>query len=144
MRVAPWIALLAIAPAAWGLDFRSAAEPAVLYEAPSAKSTKLLVIARQTPVELIVSNPDGWSKVRDAKGALAWIETRMLSPRRTLLVKADKAQIFTRPDDKAELAFEAEKDVALDWVESGPSGWVRVKHRDGQGGFVRVTQVWGL
>lgn len=144
MRIAPWIALLVVAPAAWALDYRSANEPGVLYEAPSTKAAKLLVIARQTPVELVISNPDGWSKVRDAKGAMAWIETRLLSPRRTVQVRADKAQVFAQPDAKAELAFEAEKDVVLDWIEAGPAGWAKVKHRDGQVGFVRVGQVWGL
>ena len=25
----------------------------------------------------------------------------------------------------------------------GKGGWLRVRHRDGQAGYVRVTQVWG-
>ena len=32
------------------------------------------------------------------------------------------------------------------WVESAPAtpGWIRVRHRDGASGFVRVSQVWGV
>lgn len=146
MHLSPGFALLLslLAPAAWALDFRSATEPSVLYQGPSLKSMKLLVAAKLTPLELVISNPDGWSKVRDAKGTMAWIETRFLAPRRTLIVRSDKAQIRAEADEKAALAFEAEKDVVLDWVEAGPAGWVKVRHRDGQGGFVRITQVWGL
>jgi len=145
MRASGFALLFAFAvPAAWALDYRSIGEPAVLYDAPSAKAGKVLVAARQTPVELVVSNPDGWSKVRDARGAMAWIETRLLVPRRTLLVRTDKAQVRTQADDKAPLAFEAEKDVVLDLSAVGPPGWVKVRHRDGQDGFVRVNQVWGL
>jgi SH3-like domain-containing protein len=86
----------------------------------------------------------GWSKVRDASGHLLWIENKALSSRRTVMVKADKAQVRAQADDKSALVFEAEKDVVLDWAETGPAGWVKVKHRDGQSGFVRVGQVWGL
>lgn len=134
--------LLASVPA-WALDYRSAAEPAILWDGPSAKAKRLYLIARGTPVELVVVQ-GAWSKVRDAKGDLAWIENKSLSTQRTVMVKAERAQVHTQPDDKAPLAFEAEKDVVLDWLEPGPAGWVKVKHRDGQSGLVRVGQVWGL
>ncbi|RTL57892.1 MAG: hypothetical protein EKK46_01850 [Rhodocyclaceae bacterium] len=134
--------LLAV-PAAWALDYRSATEAAVLWDAPAAKAKRLFVIARGTPVELVLAQ-DAWSKVRDAKGNMAWIENRSLSPQRTVMVRVDKAQVRAQADDKAPLVFEAEKDVVLNWLEAGPAGWVKVKHRDGQSGFVRVAQVWGL
>ena len=35
-------------------------------------------------------------------------------------------------------------DVVLELVEPGPAGWARVRHRDGQQGFVKATQVWGF
>ena len=47
--------------------------------------------------------------------------------------------------DNAALVFEAEKGVLLDLVEPLPvNGWVKVRHRDGQLGYVRVNQVWGV
>lgn len=135
-------AALAAAPA-FALDYRSVTEPAVLWDGPSAKAKKQFIIARGTPVELVLER-GAWSKVRDAKGSLAWIETKMLSAKRTVMVKADRAQIRAQADDKSALVFEAEKDVVLEWVEAGPAGWAKVKHRDGQVGFVRIGQVWGL
>lgn len=137
------LSLLLAVSAAWALDYRSAAEAAVLWDAPGAKAKRLFVIARGTPVELVLAQ-DAWSKVRDAKGNMAWIENKFLSPQRTVMVRADKAQVRAQADDKAPLVFEAEKDVVLNWLEAGPAGWVKVKHRDGQSGFVRVAQVWGL
>lgn len=47
--------------------------PAILYDAPSQRGVKLFVIHRDTPVEVVVSL-EGWVKVRDAEGSLAWIE----------------------------------------------------------------------
>ncbi|GAB4170184.1 MAG: hypothetical protein OHK0026_01310 [Rhodocyclaceae bacterium] len=123
-------------------DFRSLAAPALMYDAPSAQATPRFVIARATPVEVIVSI-EGWAKVRDASGGLAWVARGKLSERRTLIVIAERAEVRSDPSEGAAAVFIAERDVVLDYVEAGPPGWVRVRHRDGQTGFVRVTQVWG-
>lgn len=130
-------------PAA-ALDFLSLAEAGVMYDAPSLKATPLFVIARSTPVEVVVAL-EGWYKVRDAGGSLAWIEKRQLSEKRTLLVTAPRAQVRTQAEANAATAFEAEKDVILELVEPvSIAGWAKVRHRDGQSGFVRTNHVWGL
>ena len=125
-------------------DFRSVAEnAAVLYDAPSAKAKKLYVIGRSYPVEVIVV-VEGWIKVRDASGELAWIESRGLSERRTVMVKTPLADIRQAADDHAPLVFQAEQSVLLDLVELTGTGWARVTHRDGQSGYVKLSQVWGV
>jgi SH3-like domain-containing protein len=136
-------AVLLIAGPALALDYRSVAEATALYDAPSQKAKPLYAIARGTPVELVVA-VEGWVKVRDQKGDLAWIEKRLLAEKRTVIVRADRAQVRAGAEDKAPLAFEAEKDVVLDLVEPAAVGWARVRHRDGQQGFVKAAQVWGL
>lgn len=142
-RLAAAIAFgLATGPAC-ALDYLAVAEATALYDAPSQKAKPLHVIARGTPVELVVV-VEGWIKVRDHKGDLAWIEKKLLSDKRTVIVRADRAQVRAAGDDKAALAFEAERDVVLELVEPAVAGWARVKHRDGQQGFVKVAQVWGL
>lgn len=135
-------AALAAAPA-WALDFRSVTEPAALQDGPAAKGKPRHVIARGTPVELVLS-AEGWSKVRDSSGDMTWIETRFLSSKRTVMVRVDRAQVRAQADEKAALVFEAEKDVVLDLQEEGPPGWAKVRHRGGQSGYVRALQVWGL
>lgn len=135
---------LFVAIPAQALDYRSLAEIAVLYDAPSQKSTPLFVIARQTPVEIVVTL-DPWVKVRDASGGLAWIDKRALSDKRTLMVTAARAQIRQSPEAQAALVFEAARDVVLELLESPPAtGWARVRHRDGQTGYIRTSQAWGL
>lgn len=124
------------------LDYRSVAEAAAMYDAPSAKAKPLFVILPGTPVEVVVSL-EGWSKVRDAKGDLVWIERKFLAEKRALIVRSDRAQIRAAAEDGAVLVFEAQRDVILELLEAAPGGWVKVKHRDGQSGFVKLTQVWG-
>jgi SH3-like domain-containing protein len=126
----------------WTADFRSVADTAaVLYDAPSAKSKKLFVVSQGYPLELVVV-VEGWSKVRDASGDLLWIESKQLTDKRTVLVKAPLAQVREAADDNSPVVFQAQQNVLLDVVETA-GAWLRVRHRDGQTGFIRVAQVWG-
>ena len=133
---------LASAPA-FAIDYRSVESATVLYDAPSVKGKPLFVIRRFTPVEAVIGL-EGWVKVRDAEGGMAWIEKKHLSEQRTVQIAVARAQVRDAADDAAPLVFEAEKGVALELVEVAGGGWARVRHRDGQSGFVRGNQVWGL
>ena len=144
MRRLVFVILWLMALPAAAIDYLSLAEAAVMYDAPSLKAAPLFVIARHTPVEVVVTL-EGWCKVRDSSGGLAWIEKRLLSENRMLLVTARRAQVRSQPEAKAATVFEAEKDVVLELVEPIPvAGWAKVRHRSGQSGFVRVNQVWGV
>jgi SH3-like domain-containing protein len=126
------------------LEFRAvSAEAAVLYDAPSAQAQKLFILSRHYPVEIIVAL-DKWVKVRDASGALAWVESSKLAAKRTVLITSAVAEIRAQPDAAAALVFKAERDVALELVEIAGGGWIKVKHRDGQSGFVPLKEVWGI
>lgn len=142
----PAIALLLLAglcTPACALDYRTVKEAAVLFDAPSQKAKPLYVISPGTPVEIVVSL-EAWAKVRDRQGDLAWIERRQLDDRRMLQVRAGGAQVRAEASEGAQLLFEAETDVLLELVEPGPPGWLKVRHRDGEVGFVKAGQVWGL
>lgn len=136
------IVVLAWSGAGFAADYRSVGEnAAVLYDAPSAKSKKLYVVNQGYPLEIIVV-VEGWSKVRDANGDLTWIESKQLAEKRTILVKAPVAQVRAAADDNAPVVFQAQENVLLELLEVA-GGWLRVRHRDGQSGFVRIAQVWG-
>jgi SH3-like domain-containing protein len=137
VRFSVMLACAVAAGTAWGIDYRS-----VSADAPSTRAQKLFILGRGYPVEILVTL-EGWAKVRDAAGELAWIEAGQLSARRTLLVRVPKAQIRSAPDESAPILFEAEQDVVLEFVDMH-GNFARVRHADGAGGFVRVTQVWGL
>jgi SH3-like domain-containing protein len=136
--------LLFAAPAAWAGEYRSIAENATpMYDAPSVKANKLFVASQFYPVEVIVQ-VDNWTKVRDVAGDLAWVEKKTLSGTRTVVVTAALADVRQKAEDGAALMFQARRGVALEIVELGVGAWVKVRHRDGQTGFVRANQVWGL
>ena len=135
---------LAVATAcAQALDFVSVAEgPAILYDAPSTKARKLFVVSRYWPLEQVVTLND-WVKVRDSSGSLAWIEKRALSGMRYVTVIAAIAMVRQLPEENAPLVFQARQQVALEWLESTGTGWLKVRHQDGAMGYVSKTEVWG-
>lgn len=142
---------LALPVAAGAADFRSTRDAAtVLYDAPSAHAKPLYVYGRDIPVEALV-NVEGWTKVRDASGTIGWMADKSLAERRMLVVRAPGADVRAAPDEKAPVVFRADRDVLLELAEPAPSpaatatpGWVKVRHRDGQTGYVRLSQVFGL
>jgi SH3-like domain-containing protein len=147
MTLFRWIAgaaLLLAATAGHALDFKSVgAAPAILYDAPSTKGGKLFVAPRGMPLEVVLSYGE-WVKVRDASGDLAWTEAKGLSPKRTLVVRAANTKVRAAADDNAATVFTADKGVLLELAESAGNGWIRVRHRDGQSGYVKSSDIWGI
>lgn len=128
---------------AQALEYKSVgADPVVAYDAPGMKGRKVFAVPRGMPVETILTYGD-WTKVRDSAGDLFWLESKSLTGKRTLVVKVANAKAHAAADDGSPLAFSADKGVLLDMAEPPSSGWVKVKHRDGQVGYVKTGEVWG-
>ena len=125
-------------------DFRSVGTSSVvLYDAPSVKGGKRYIAPRGMPVEILARYGD-WVKVRDVDGEFAWTESKGLSARRNVLVKALSAKLHVTPDANAAILMTADKGVLLELVDPQASGWVSVRHQDGIAGFVRADEIWGI
>lgn len=125
------------------MEYFSIADNAVImYDAPSLRADKLYVASLYLPVEVVV-NVDGWAKVRDSSGGLAWVERKALSQQRYVIVTIPLADVYRSADMNSELLFQAEENIVMEWLDSAITGWVKVRHLDGQTGYVKVGQVWG-
>jgi SH3-like domain-containing protein len=144
MRRGALLAAIACACApALASEFRSLGERgAILYDAPSTRADRLFVASRLYPFEVLVKL-DNWTKVRDANGEVAWIENKALGERRMVLVTVPLADVHAAANVQSPLVFEAYKNVLLEVTDAPVEGWVRVRHRDGQQGFIRIAHVWG-
>ncbi len=137
------VGLATFGTAAQAVDFRSVAPgPAVMYDAPGLKSKKVFIAPTGMPVELVLTNGD-WSRVRDAGGDLAWMENKHLSNKRMLVVEVPQATARASASDTAAVVFSAGKGVVLELAEPVSSGWIKVRHRDGETGYVKAADVWG-
>jgi SH3-like domain-containing protein len=125
------------------IDYVSVSEPsAVLYDAPSTKGNKLFVVNRYMPFEQIVTL-DQWVKVRDQSGSMYWAEKSALSSKRYVFATSPVIDVRAEPDFGASRLFQVRKDVALERIESAGTGWIQIRHQDGDVGYVRSTEVWG-
>lgn len=136
--------LMLLPLSAVALDFKTVAEhKTVLYDAPSASAKKTLILGQHYPLEVIVNLGD-WIKVRDAQGAINWIESKNLSNKHMVLVVASSAELRAEASTASKLVATIQKDVVLEVLDGQSSGgWLKVKHRDGAQGFVQVTLLWG-
>ena len=137
------VALACFPALALALDYRSVASGvALLYDAPSLQAKRLYVVGKYFPVEVIV-DLDGWSKIRDSSGELAWVEKKYLSNQHMVLITAPLAEVRQSADLKAPIVFQAEQGVLLEFIENANGGWAKVRHRDGQSGYIKISQIWG-
>lgn len=143
LRMAVLLALLSGTGAIRAADYVSVGESsAILYDAPSLKAKKLFVVNRYMPFEQVVVL-DNWVKVRDRSGALYWVEKRVLSSTRYVFALPPVLDVRAEPDFGAPRLFQVRQQVALERLESTGTGWVKVRHQDGDVGYVRSTEVWG-
>jgi len=143
LRLIALSVLLSGANAACAVDFVSVSESsAILYDAPSLKAKKKFVVNRYMPFEQVVSL-DNWVKVRDSKGELSWVEKRVLSNKRYVFALAPLLDVRAETDPDKPAIFQVRQQVALERLESTGTGWVKVRHQDGEVGYVRSIEVWG-
>lgn len=142
-RLFALFALLFGASAVEAVDYVSVSESnAILYDAPSTKAKKLFVVNRYTPFEQVITL-DGWIKVRDRSGGLYWLEKRVLSNKRYVFALLPLVDVRAAPDPGSPRLFQVRQQVALERLDSTGTGWIKVRHQDGNMGYVRSVEVWG-
>lgn len=138
-----WFFLLCVANAADAVDFVSVRDAsAILYDAPSTKAKKLFVVNRYMPFEQVVTL-HSWVKVRDRSGKLYWVEKRELSNDRYVFALLPLVDVRSEPNASSPRVFQVRQQVVLQLIESTGTGWIKVRHQDGNIGYVRKTEVWG-
>jgi SH3-like domain-containing protein len=136
-------ALVLTANAAFALEYRSIARHgAVLSEAPSDEAKKLFLASKGMPLELLAEQGN-WARVRDRSGGLAWLKKKELSNKHTVQVLRETT-VYKIADAKSAALYRAGKDLLLDLQENTRTGWLKVRHRDGVIGFIRIEEVWGV
>lgn len=135
--------LFMAANGAYAVEYVSVSESnAILYDAPSIKAKKLFVVNRYMPFEQVVTLAS-WVKVRDRSGGLYWVEKRLLSNKRYVFAIVPLLEVRAAPDSGAARLFQVHQQVALERIDSTGTGWIRVRHQDGNIGYVRSSEVWG-
>jgi SH3-like domain-containing protein len=137
------VASLFVSLPAAAQEFQSIANnAAILYDAPSATAKRLFIAPRGMPVQ-VVSVVEPFVKVRDLSGDLAWVNRAALGNLRTVIA-ISTVSLRASAADSAAIAVQFERGVVFELLEQPANGWVRLKHAEGQQGFVKTSELWGL
>jgi len=94
------------------------------------------------PIRVIEIYRD-WRKVQDPEGTTGWMLVRLLSDRRTAVVRGEEARpLHEAPDQASPVRYRAEPGV-VGRVSRCAGGWCLIDVR-GRGGYIQVAQLWGV
>jgi SH3-like domain-containing protein len=118
------------------------AEPVNVRAGPGERYPIEWVFKRKDlPVE-VVAEFDIWRKIRDSEGTEGWVHQRMISGKRSLLVKGAVRALHRRPSEGADVVARAEPGVVAKLLECDPQ-WCRVE-ANGITGWLQRSEVWGV
>jgi SH3-like domain-containing protein len=135
-------------PAVYAAEYRSVSDVALIgYDAPSQQAKKQWLLSRGTPVQILVSLADGWAKVKESGGDWFWVEKKSLSDVRTVQITLAGALVYGKASTMDAPIAQLEKNAILEYVETGPAGWVKVKLQDklaeNSMAYIKAADLWG-
>jgi SH3-like domain-containing protein len=108
---------------------------------PGENYEVLWSVGKYFPVDIVKTSGD-WRQIRDYEGDVGWIHRSLLKEIPAVIVKGSLVNIREGPGKDAKVLFQAESGVSLK-VEETKGKWLRVKHADGDTGWIHDSLVWG-
>jgi SH3-like domain-containing protein len=101
-----------------------------------------LYVRADLPIRVVETYPN-WRKVSDPDGTTGWMLQRLLSDRRTGLVKGGEARpLHEDPDEGSKVRFLAQPGV-VGRVSKCAGNWCRFDVQ-GRQGYIRQDHIWGV
>jgi len=118
-----------------------AVDKANVRSGPGTNNETLWSVGKYYPVD-IIKKSGNWYRVRDFEGDIGWIHGRLLKEIRAVIVKSDIVNVREGPGTSFRVLFQAEKGVSFK-VLKRKKRWLKVRHADGDVGWVHKSLVWG-
>ncbi|NTV14712.1 MAG: SH3 domain-containing protein [Desulfobulbaceae bacterium] len=109
---------------------------------PSSKGEVHGEVFAGFPLQILQSKGE-WAKVVDFEGDEGWVHNTMISPRKSVIVKAKKASLREAPtsNEDNQVVVVARYGVIFTPIESRGE-WLKVRYEDGTEGWVSNEQIW--
>jgi SH3-like domain-containing protein len=108
---------------------------------PGKNYEVLWSVGKYFPVDIIKTSGD-WREIRDYEGDVGWIHHSLLKEIPSVIVKGSLVNVREGPGKDTKVLFQAESGVCFK-VEEKKDKWLRVKHADGDTGWIHESLVWG-
>ncbi len=96
---------------------------------------------KDLPVE-IVAEFQNWRKIRDADGTVGWVHERMVTGRRSVVVRGQVRALHDEPKPESATVARVEPGVIAKLLQCEPL-WCRIE-ASGVAGWLRRDEIWGV
>ncbi len=116
-------------------------DPMNVRRGPGDNYEVIMKVGKHYPLK-VLDHAEGWLKISDFEGDRGWIQQKLASFAPYVITKGDKSNVRTGPKSDNPIAFTSEKGVLLKVLEQ-KEGWLKVKHEDGDEGWISAKIVFG-
>lgn len=135
------IALFLLASTATAAEYVSVLKDGVnIRSGPDAKKEILWTVFKGFPLQ-VTSRQGKWAQVLDFEGDKGWIATELLAKQKTVIVKADTANLRVGAGKDYEIVAEVKHGVVFKPLAK-EGYWVKVQHADGTTGWILGKLLW--
>ncbi len=107
---------------------------------PGTKYDILWKVPKYYPLR-IIKKFGNWYRFSDFEGDKGWIHKSLVRKIPSIITKKDNCNIRSGPGTRFQILFTAEKGVAFK-VLKRKGNWIRVKHADGDKGWIYKSLAW--
>ena len=118
-----------------------AGEVANVRSGPGTDHEILWSVGKYYPVD-VIKKSGSWYQISDFEGDIGWIHESLLKDTPAVVVKDSLVNVRQGPGTNFKVLFQAEKGVSLKCLEEKKE-WLKVKHADGEEGWIYKGLVWG-
>ncbi len=118
-----------------------AADEANVRQGPADSYDVIMKFNRDYPLE-VQDGAEGWLKVIDVDGDRGWISAKLVAFEPCVITKKDDSNVREAGSTEHPIVFTTQKGVILRVLEE-KDGWLKVKHRDGDEGWISAKIVFG-
>jgi SH3-like domain-containing protein len=107
---------------------------------PDEKAEVYWEVFKDFPLK-ILQRKGQWVQIEDFEGDTGWIFGQLLSDKKTVIIKAKKANIRVGPGENFEISASALYGVVFTAGKT-EGEWVQISHADGTKGWIHKTLIW--
>lgn len=119
----------------------TAAHRANVRSGPGTDHAILWSVGKYYPVDTL-RRSGNWYKIRDFEGDIGWIHRSLLNKTPAVIVKRTLVNVRKGPGTNFSVLFRAEKGVSFRLLKR-KGKWLKVRHEDGEVGWIHRNLVWG-
>ncbi len=107
---------------------------------PDVKSKKLWEVEKYHPL-IVIEKKGKWCRIKDYQGDIAWVHSTLLGKGKTVITKVKASNVRSKATTKSSILFTVARGVPFKVLES-TNTWLKVKHADGDIGWISKKLVW--